>query len=115
MPYVFPAIRGVQKGRMFYLSSLTFGEVAKLVDLPDDKVGDRILGDTSDMQRKLNWARVRGDMKEYLLDNEDAFYSALTLFIVPLDLTSTLKPDTDYKFEPDPNDPTRGTLRVFGS
>jgi DGQHR domain-containing protein len=68
------------------------------------------------MQRKLNWARVKGDMKEYLVENPNAFYSALTLFIVPLDL-SPLKEGVDYIFNLDPTDEdkTRGTLKIFGT
>jgi DGQHR domain-containing protein len=115
MAYVFPAIRGKQGDRDYYLSSMTYGEVAKLVDLPDERVGDRLLTGTSDMQRKLNWSRVRGEMKDYLVRNNDAFYSALTLFIVPLDLTSDLQEGKDFLFKPDSDDPARGTLKVFGT
>jgi DGQHR domain-containing protein len=115
MAYVFPAIRATQRGRTFYLSTMTYGEVAKLVDLPDDKVNDRLLDDTTDMQRKLNWSRVKGEMKDYLLKNENAFYSALTLFVVPLDLTTELEEGKDFVFDADPGDPSRGTLKVFGT
>jgi DNA sulfur modification protein DndB len=114
MAYVFPAIRAKQGNRDYYLTTMTYGEVAKLVDLPDERVGDRLLSDTSDMQRKLNWSRVRGEMKDYLLKNQDAFYSALTLFVVPLDLTTELKEGKDFVFKPD-TDPTRGSLEVFGT
>jgi DNA sulfur modification protein DndB len=115
MAYVFPAIRGKQGDRDYYLSSMTYGEVAKLVDLPDERAFDRLLTGTSDMQRKLNWSRVRGEMKDYLVKNKDAFYSALTLFLVPLDLTSPLQEGKDFVFEPDGADPARGTLKVFGT
>src|SRR5438132_5422267 len=108
MAYVFPAIRAKQGDREYYMTTMTYGEVAKLVDLPDERVGDRLLSDTSDMQRKLNWQRVKKEMKEYLLSNQDAFYSALTLFIVPLDLSSDLKEGTDFVFKPDGADATRG-------
>lgn len=36
------------------------------------------------MQRKLSWTRVRKEMVPYL-QNDDAFYSSLTLFMVPRD------------------------------
>jgi DNA sulfur modification protein DndB len=115
MAYVFPAIRAKQGDRDYYLSSMTYGEVAKLVDLPDERVFDSLLTGTSDMQRKLNWSRVRGEMKDYLVRNKDAFYSALTLFIVPLDLTIDLQEGKDFVFKPDGADPARGTLEVFGT
>jgi DNA sulfur modification protein DndB len=81
------------------LTTLEYGEVDTLVILPEEFLGDRLLDDSGGMQRKLSWGRVRNEMKKYLLECDNAFYSALTLFIVPRDLTP-MREGEGYEFRP---------------
>jgi len=116
MPYTFPAVKGRQRSTEYYLSSLTYGEISNLVKLPDELEGERLLDGQQEMQRELNHGRVRNQMVPYLLENEDAFYSSLTLFIVPSDLTPAQSPK-HYTFKPlsaDGSGP-HGTLELRGS
>ncbi len=86
MSYTWPAVKGTQKTTMYYLANLPYGAIDRLVVLPEDELGRHLLKGEDDMQRKLSWSRVRKEMKRYLLDQDDSFYSALTLFILPRDL-----------------------------
>ena len=61
-------------------------------------------------QRKLNMTRIRGEMVPYLLDNKDAFFSALTLIMVPMGGGRSLTEGEDFKFIASPEDPNRGTI-----
>jgi DNA sulfur modification protein DndB len=99
MAVIFTVIKGEQGTHTYYVTNLEFGEIATLVVLPEDPLGDTLLNADDTMQRKLSWSRVKKDMKEYLLRNDDAFYSALTLFIVPRDL-APLEEGQGYTFEP---------------
>lgn len=99
MAYTFDAVQGTQKTTTYYLTTLEFGEVDALMVLPEEFLGDQFFDDNATMQRKLTWSRVRGDMKRYLLDFDDSFYSALTLFIVPRDL-NPLAEGEGYTFTP---------------
>lgn len=97
MTYAFTAIKGRQKSTEFYLTCLTYTEVDRLVVLPHDFLGDDLFNDDLTMQRLLNWKRVRKEMKNYLIGFPDAFYSAITLFIIPRDL-SPLREGHGYEF-----------------
>jgi DGQHR domain-containing protein len=111
MPSTFYAVRGQQRQTEFFLTTLEYGDIATLVVLPEDFLGDTLLDDDETMQRKLSWARVRGEMKKYLLNFPNAFYSALTLFMVPRDL-SRLEEDEDYTFVPAAPGVKHGELRM---
>src|SRR5215469_8427755 len=100
MAYTFPAVKGKQKDTEFFLVTMDYGEIARLVVLPESTEGQRLLDGEQDMQRRLNWARVKNEMKNYLVQNPDSFYSSLTLFLVP----HNLRPLTEgegYDFIPE--------------
>ena len=99
MPYTFPAVKGEQNGTEYFLTTLEYGEVDSLVELPEEYFGKQLLNGDLPMQRELNWSRVRNQMREYLLNGDYPFYSALTLFIVPRDL-EPLEPGEGYEFRP---------------
>jgi len=111
MPYIFPAVKGHQKTTEFFLSTLEAGEIEALVALPEDFLGDDLLDDSLTMQRKLSWTRVRKEMKEYLLNSDNSFYSALTLFIVPRDLTPLVDGE-GYEFRPNTPTSRHGELEI---
>jgi DNA sulfur modification protein DndB len=111
MPYVFPTVKGTQNATDFYLTTLDYGEISTLVVLPEDFLGTQLLDDDQTMQRKLSWTRVKKEMKEYLLQNPDAFYSALTLFMVPRDL-KPLREGEGYEFRPIDDRGNYGTLEL---
>jgi DNA sulfur modification protein DndB len=109
MATVLNVIKGEQGTHEYFVTTLEFGDIGNLVVLPEDVLGDRLLDDEQTMQRKLNKARVNGDMKNYLLNSDDAFYSALTLFIVPRDFTP-LEEGEGYMFQPSPDNVSAGKL-----
>jgi DGQHR domain-containing protein len=104
-------VKGTQKNTEFYLTTLEYGEVDSLVVLPDDFQANRLLDDEEQMQRKLSWTRVKKEMKDYLLNYEDSFYSALTLFIVPRSL-EPLRDGEGFEFKPTPPGGKNGTLEL---
>jgi DGQHR domain-containing protein len=111
LPSTFYAVRGQQRKTDFFLTTLEYGDIATLVVLPEEFLGDELLEDDETMQRKLSWNRVRGEMKKYLLEFDDAFYSALTLIMVPRDLTR-LEEGEDFIFEPAKDGVKHGELRI---
>lgn len=112
MPTTLNVIRGTQRTHTFYCANLEYGEIANLVVLPEDFLGDNLFDEEETMQRKLSWPRVNGAMKDYLLKNDDAFFSSLTLFIVPRD-ENPLEEGEGYDFKPfDANDPSAGVLTL---
>lgn len=98
MPTTLNAIRGKQGSHTFFCANLEYGEIANLVQLPEEVVGDDLFDHEEAMQRKLHWQRVNGPMKDYILKNEDAFFSSLTLFIVPRD-ESPLQEGEGYEYK----------------
>jgi DNA sulfur modification protein DndB len=98
MPTTLNVIRGVQRTHTFYSANLEYGEIANLVVLPEEFLGDTLFDQEETMQRKLSWPRVNGAMKDYLLRNDDAFFSSLTLFIVPRD-QNPLEEGEGYDFK----------------
>jgi DNA sulfur modification protein DndB len=112
MPTTLNVIRGTQRTHTFYCANLEYGEIANLVVLPEDFLGERLFDQEETMQRKLSWPRVNGPMKDYLLKNDDAFFSSLTLFIVPRD-ESPLEEGEGYDFKPfKDDDPSAGILTL---
>src|SRR3954453_7659621 len=79
-----PAIRAAMGDAEYYISAVTLGEAARLVEYVE-----AVDGWTSEtppelkLQRKLNVARVEREMVPYLLGAPDHFYSALTVEIRP--------------------------------
>ena len=62
MPYVFSCVKGQQRNVEYFQSNLDFGEIAQLVELPEDFLGDELFDQDLTMQRKISWTRVRKEM-----------------------------------------------------
>lgn len=74
--YVFPAIRGVQAGREYYVSMCPLRLIPKIFLFDEDELVPELRA-----QRTLNHARIP-EMTRYLLENrEDYVFSALTASI----------------------------------
>jgi DNA sulfur modification protein DndB len=98
MPTLFPAVRGQQRNQDFFQTMMDYGEIADLVKLPEDVLGDQLFNKELTMQREINWGRVKKAMVPYL-ENDDAFYSALTLVMVPRDF-ERMEEGEGYEFTP---------------
>ena len=82
--YTFPAIRGVQAGREFYVSMCPLRLLRKLFVFDDEELVPELRA-----QRTLNKARVP-EIARYIVDNQDSYtFSAITVSV-----------DGDLKFEP---------------
>jgi DNA sulfur modification protein DndB len=74
--YQFPAVRGVQAGREYYISMVPLKLLSKL--FPSD---DEIVAPEYRAQRKINEARIP-EIKKYILENRDNYvFSALSASI----------------------------------
>src|SRR5690348_39751 len=99
------AVKGRQQNKDFFEGKLTFAGVHRNVLLPDNKQWDQLFGDEGageGAQRKLNTARVKNEIVPYIVDNDNAFFSAITLVMVPMGAASALKEGVgnDYWFKP---------------
>ena len=65
--YQFPAVRGVQAGREYYISMVPLKLLSKL--FPSD---DEIVAPEYRAQRKINEARIP-EIKKYILENNTCF------------------------------------------
>jgi DNA sulfur modification protein DndB len=82
--YNFPAIRGIQAGREYYVSMCPVRLISKLFSFDDEEVPTEMRA-----QRTLNVARIP-DIAHYILDNtKNYIFSAITVSI-----------DADIEFEP---------------
>lgn len=82
--YTFPAIRGVQAGREFYVSMCPLRLLRKLFVFDDEELVPELRA-----QRTLNKARVP-EIARYIVDNQDSYtFSAITVSV-----------DGDLKFVP---------------
>lgn len=82
--YTFPAIRGVQAGREFYVSMCPLRLLTKLFIFDNEELVPELRA-----QRTLNKARVP-EIVRYIVDNQDSYtFSAITVSV-----------DGDLKFEP---------------
>jgi len=97
MAIIFNAVKGNQRNTTYFSANITFGEIEKCVQLPEEVLGEDILDEHSSMQRKLNWNRVNKEMVPYLL-KDDAFFSSITLFMIPRDF-SELEEGHGYNFK----------------
>lgn len=71
--YMFPAVRGMQAGREFYIATCPLLTIPKIFSFDEEEVPPELRA-----QRSLNKARIP-DMVRYLLDNPDNYiFSALT-------------------------------------
>lgn len=82
--YIFPAIRGVQAGREYYVSMCPLRLIPKIFLFDDEELVPELRA-----QRVLNRARVP-DISNYILENRDSYvFSAITASV-----------DGDVKFQP---------------
>ena len=98
MASIFPAVRGQQRNHDFFQTVMDYGEISDLVKMPEDVLGDQLFDENLTMQRKVNWARIRSELVPYL-QNDDAFYSALTLVMIPRDF-SRMEEGEGFEFTP---------------
>ena len=93
--YQFPAVRGVQAGREYYISMVPLKLLSKL--FPSD---DEIIAPEYRAQRKINEARIP-EIKKYILENRNNYvFSALSASI-----------DGEFSFVPSSND-DMGVLHI---
>jgi DNA sulfur modification protein DndB len=82
--HTFPAIRGIQAGREYYISMCPVRLIPKLFSFNDEEIPAEMRA-----QRTLNRARIP-DIAQYILDNPSSYiFSAITVSI-----------NADIKFEP---------------
>ena len=99
--YRFPAVRGIQAGREYYISMVPLNIIPKIFPLEDDIVLPEFRA-----QRRINEIRIP-EIKNYILDNRDTYvFSALSASIdgefnfIPVDDgdVGTLEVDMDSVF-----------------
>jgi DNA sulfur modification protein DndB len=107
----FEAARGHQGDLEYFVTTMRFGELAKNVGY-----AERDLGEGAEMpaelarQRKLNIKRVRDEMRPYLIQNPDHFFSAIAVEVVrPGDTTH------DIKFTPSSENSDFGRISFDGT
>ena len=94
--YSFPAVRGIQAGRPFYIATCPLRIIPKIFSYNEDDVPPELRA-----QRTLNKTRIP-DMVKYLLDNpKDYVFSALTVSV-----------GTEISFEDMGDAPNLGILKV---
>lgn len=94
--YAFPAVRGTQAGRPFYIATCPLRIIPKIFSFDEREVPPELRA-----QRILNKSRIP-EMVRYLLDNpKDYVFSALTASIA-----------VDVEFDEHPNSNNLGILRI---
>ncbi|AXX59371.1 TPA: DNA sulfur modification protein DndB [Vibrio vulnificus] len=94
--YSFPAVRGIQAGRPFYIATCPLRIIPKIFSYNEDDVPPELRA-----QRTLNKTRIP-EMVKYLLDNpKDYVFSALTVSV-----------GVDIAFEDHAGAPNLGILKV---
>ncbi|MFM5620779.1 DNA sulfur modification protein DndB [Aeromonas veronii] len=94
--YSFPAVRGIQAGRPFYIATCPMRIIPKIFNFDESEVPPELRA-----QRTLNKSRIP-EMVRYLLENpKDYVFSALTASIA-----------VDVEFAEHPGSNNLGTLRV---
>src|ERR1700694_3800543 len=79
-----PALRSLMGDLEYYVSTVTFGEAARMVEYVENV--DSWTSETPPelkLQRRLNQQRVERELVPYLTSNPDHFYSALTVEVRP--------------------------------
>lgn len=107
-------VEGRQGLHRYFAGALTWGELDRLVTFPENLV--RELDEDQEMQRSLARKRIT-DLVEYLRE-DDHFFSALTLIMLPRHLEHPVEDSSDFSFEPHQKDgfvAKTGTLRFSGS
>ena len=94
--YNFPAVRGVQAGKDYYIMMIPLKYLVKLLPEPTEYIPPQYRA-----QRKLNENRIP-EIKAYILENRDSYvFSSLTASI-----------DGDYSFEESKELANTGMLRI---
>lgn len=94
--YIFPAIRGIQAGREYYVSMCPLRLIPKIFLFDEEELTPELRA-----QRTLNKARVP-EMSRYLTEHSDSYvFSALTASV-----------DADMSFEPTADNSSLGILRI---
>ncbi|XAG07357.1 DNA sulfur modification protein DndB [Vibrio metschnikovii] len=94
--YSFPAVRGIQAGRPFYIATCPLRIIPKIFSYNEDDVPPELRA-----QRTLNKSRIP-EMVKYLLDNpKDYVFSALTASV-----------GIDISFEDHEGAPNLGILKI---
>lgn len=94
--YAFPAVRGMQAGRPFYIATCPLRIIPKIFSFDEREVPPELRA-----QRSLNKSRIP-EMVRYLLENpKDYVFSALTASIA-----------VDVEFDEHPNSNNLGILRI---
>lgn len=105
------AARGEMGGTDFYVTTMKLGELARNVGYTERDLGAGAPTPPDLLrQRKLNLARVRQEMKPYLTENPDHFFSAI--------LVEVVRPGEsmhEITFVPHPDNPDIGTVRFDGT
>lgn len=79
----FEAARGKQGELDYFVTTMRFGELARNVGYAERQVGEGADAPPELLrQRKLNIKRVREEMRPYLLENPDHFFSAICVEVV---------------------------------
>lgn len=94
--YSFPAVRGIQAGRPFYIATCPLRIIPKIFSYNEDDVPPELRA-----QRTLNKTRIP-EMVKYLLNNpKDYVFSAITVSV-----------GSDISFEEQMNAPNLGVLKI---
>ena len=94
--YRFPAVKGIQARKEYYISMISLKMLPQLFQETDDLVAPE-----QRAQRKLNETRIP-TISRYILDNRDSYvFSALAASI-----------DGKYEFKPDKNNSNIGILVI---
>jgi DNA sulfur modification protein DndB len=105
------AVKGRMRNNEYWVGSLDFAAIEKFVKLPEDDHWDEIFGvGQEEAQRRLNRPRVAGKMVPYL-KNDDAFFSSLTMIMVPMD-GSPLEEGEHFTFKPLEGSQKAGELEI---
>ncbi len=101
------ALRGHMGKTEFFLTTATFGEVARIVEYKED---GRDWPVAIRQQRPLNNARIRTEMVPYLTENDDHFYNALVVeHVRPGEVRH------EVRFVPDEEESLTGWVELEGS
>lgn len=101
------AIKGHMGNTEYFLTTATFGEVARIVNYKENKPKDWPV--ELQKQRPLNMSRVRNHMVPYLLEHEDRFYNALVV-----EHSRPTGADQKVKFVPDAGEGQVGWVELEG-
>jgi DGQHR domain-containing protein len=119
MPYGIEVSEGFQGKHRYFTGNVPVGELEHMVKFPDEI---EALDDDKKMQRGLAKSRIK-DLVEYLMKWDDHFYSAVTLLVLPRDLSRAAvefdeSGEGDYGFERNehtgPSKTRHGVLHLSG-